>query len=75
MGSTLSYVGAADVNALDDWITSGFIQQDGAIVGLEAYDISFSGNTLFISVIPEPGTYALLAGCFGLTAVMLRRRR
>lgn len=25
--------------------------------------------------VPEPGTYALLAGCFGLTAVMLRRRR
>ena len=26
-------------------------------------------------IVPEPGTYALLAGCFGLTWVMLRRRR
>ncbi len=25
--------------------------------------------------VPEPGAYALLAGCFGLTWVMLRRRR
>ena len=27
------------------------------------------------SVIPEPGTYALLAGCFALTAVIVRRRQ
>jgi len=25
--------------------------------------------------VPEPGTYALLAGCFALTAVMVRRRQ
>lgn len=32
-------------------------------------------DTFSLEAIPEPGTYALLAGCFGLTAVMLRRRR
>ena len=26
-------------------------------------------------VVPEPGTYALLAGCFALASVMIRRRR
>lgn len=31
---------------------------------------SFSGI-----VVPEPGTYALLAGCFALASVMIRRRR
>jgi hypothetical protein len=29
----------------------------------------------FFGTIPEPSSYALLAGCFGLTWVMLRRRR
>jgi hypothetical protein len=28
-----------------------------------------------LSVIPEPGTYALMAGLLGLTSVMLRRRK
>ena len=32
----------------------------------------FGGTTLSI---PEPGTYALLAGCFALASVMIRRRR
>ena len=49
------------------------------------YGATTSGNTgsqvgydklvLNGAVVPEPSTYALLAGCFGLTWVMLRRRR
>ena len=30
--------------------------------------------TTFAEVVPEPGTYALLAGMFALASVMLRRR-
>lgn len=37
--------------------------------------MSVDGTTITLAAIPEPGTYALLAGCFGLTWVMLRRRR
>ena len=33
------------------------------------------GLQLSLTVIPEPGTYALLAGCFALASVMIRRRR
>jgi hypothetical protein len=36
---------------------------------------NFDGRTLDVSVIPEPGSFALLAGMLGLTSVMLRRRR
>ena len=36
---------------------------------------AFSDAQLDAAVIPEPGTYALLAGCFALASVMIRRRR
>ena len=32
-------------------------------------------DNLSISLVPEPSTYALLAGCFALASVMIRRRR
>jgi len=37
--------------------------------------VGFDNVRLTATVIPEPGTYALLAGCFALTAVMVRRRQ
>lgn len=32
-------------------------------------------DNIFLTVIPEPGTYVLLAGCLALGAVMIRRRK
>ena len=36
---------------------------------------AFTGLGMYFTVVPEPGTYAALAGICALTSVMLRRRR
>lgn len=51
---------------------SGFSTLTGTVGGLDG-TISLSGNDLVLSVVPEPSTWALLAG--SLTTVMLLRRR
>ena len=64
-----------------DNFSVGDVQIDGTNVAsfaaLEAAfnitDLGLNGTSL--SLIPEPGTYALLAGCFALASVMIRRRR
>jgi len=55
---------------------SGFTTEQGNFSSLSIVgtgDAALQG--LYLTVIPEPGTYALLAGCFALASVMIRRRR
>ena len=48
-------------------------------LNMDAYAFVTSGEEVtsaqLTAAIPEPGTYALLAGCLALAAVMIRRRR
>ncbi len=74
------YAGGAGVF---DLITSGNYADDifagQSVTGFDGLDgvVSASGNNLILTLttIPEPGTYALLAGLTGLVFVMVRRRR
>lgn len=51
---------------------------DGDRLAIAFYTADFNNPIFFdnaeLSVVPEPNSFALLAGCFGLTWVMLRRR-
>ena len=62
-GSEVNLGGLTDVT-LTTSITSGNTSQ-------RLRDLDFS----FQTVIPEPSSFALLAGCFALTSIMVRRRR
>jgi hypothetical protein len=50
---------------------TSFTWTDGGGVGTRAFDLDF----IVTVTVPEPSSYALLAGLIGLGAVMLRRRR
>ncbi len=63
-----NYANIADVQ---DLIDNDFIRKDGGITG--GFSIIDNGTSWTVAV-PEPGTYALLAGCFALASVMIRRR-
>ena len=63
-------------------IASFRFEVDGAIVlgsGAAVYKLWGAGSTetpeLVLTTVPEPSSFALLAGCFGLASIMVRRRR
>jgi len=83
-----SYTGGATTIVLADF-GSEFSSTTDADFQTSTHNIinagAFTGSTLAFNevdksfvltvAVPEPGTYALLGGCFALSAVMLRRRQ
>ena len=80
-GSSASFTigNIAGLTTQDYWetkITAGKVTIDGFAATLADFTITDDLNGLGTTLtIPEPGTYALLAGCFALASVMIRRRR
>ncbi|CAA6676304.1 MULTISPECIES: PEP-CTERM sorting domain-containing protein [unclassified Lentimonas] len=74
VGAAFTLVDAATLTGFDSGnITVNGFGTEGVGYTL-TQDLAGSGDIVF-TVIPEPGTYALLAGLTGLAFVMLRRRR
>lgn len=67
--------GAGIVNSFDAIAFSALANTFGSsnVVGAPDNGVDFTNVT--ISIIPEPSTYALLFGAFGLAWVLIRRRR
>jgi hypothetical protein len=68
------------ITASDPGNTFTFTYTDGTNAtdigfAIGTYNNNFGIDNFEIAVVPEPSTYALLAGCFALASVMIRRRR
>ncbi|KRP36912.1 MAG: hypothetical protein ABS34_05240 [Opitutaceae bacterium BACL24 MAG-120322-bin51] len=84
-GNVGSITLSSNLGASADGYWGFFVEQGWASIGgvvvtdLAQFNIVNDGFATTISaipeLIPEPGTYALLAGCFALASVMVRRRR
>jgi len=71
-------IGIFDLSGTSDFTASG-VSDVAAGTSIEfGYFGSTTGGTelssFTISVVPEPSSFALLAGCFGLAWIMVRRR-
>ena len=84
VGDTTTYA-SATVGAT---ISSGLLAFSSAPSGLDSVSFTLRQtiqtadltegaflSDFTVTAIPEPSTYALLAGCFALTSIMVRRRR
>jgi hypothetical protein len=74
------YVDGVAATLANDNVQSATIATDGDSLGINIFTFqnqvgNYTLDNYDVSAIPEPGTYALLAGLLALTRVALRRRR
>ena len=71
-GSTISLQLVSGIQNESAFASNVTFLRDGSDI---TSDFSYDGTGTFSGVVvPEPGTYALFAGCFALASVMIRRR-
>ncbi|WP_269522198.1 PEP-CTERM sorting domain-containing protein [Coraliomargarita parva] len=70
-GSTITYSAVDSATLLTDVTSVGFLAYTASSPGVSFDNFLFTGTT----VIPEPSTFALLAGLTALTAMAVRRRK
>jgi len=66
--------GVSSLSLINWLVDNDKVLIDGVAQSGFNWDITQDGFAATIAI-PEPGTYALLAGCFALASVMIRRRR
>jgi len=83
-GASLDVIGLSSLTAGDydlfafSTISGSFDVSDITITGLGgglSGSILSDGNNVYLNVIPEPSTYALIGGLLALSSVMMRRRQ
>lgn len=66
-------INSLDISNLTDGVTFNTLDPAAVLINAEFSGSNVAGVPSF-NVVPEPSSFALLAGCFGLAWVMVRRR-
>jgi hypothetical protein len=80
-GSTaIGTFNAGTVTGTTDFTSTNPATMAIVVAAGDAFRMSHAGGTFYlgqmgITVVPEPGSFALIAGCLGMVSIMLKRRR
>ena len=75
--ATLSFAGGGTYNlsdATDDFYVIGESFTSGQLITLSTNATGANFGLEAFTVVPEPGSFALIAGCLGMASIMLKRR-
>ncbi|MFQ3225502.1 MAG: hypothetical protein ACI8Z5_001762 [Lentimonas sp.] len=71
---TFAFNNNQDISSLSPSVAALYVNSTSTTDNFASWGVQHVDFGIDVTVIPEPGAYALIAGCFGLAFVMLRRR-